>query len=135
MISLLLMIITGALNAAMDILFTGYSSSIFSNFNSSWWNPQESWKWKWADPLQSPEKNWWYFGFYPRYKERFPYSSTIFVWVTDAWHFIKALMILCIVYAIVLYTPIISSSVDWLIYYIAWTFTFTIFFDYIYRKK
>jgi hypothetical protein len=134
MISLVLMIITGALNAAMDILFTAYSSSIFSKFNPSWWDPQQSWKWKWATPLQPPDPKWYYFGFLPRYKERFIYSSTIFVWVTDAWHFIKALMILAIVCSIVLYTPIIAASVDWLIYYIAWTFTFTIFFDYIYRK-
>lgn len=134
MISLVLMIITGALNAAMDILFTAYTSSIFSKFNPSWWDPQQSWKWKWATPLQSPDPKWYYFGFLPRYKERFIYSSTIFVWVTDAWHFIKALMILAIVCSIVLYTPIIAASVDWLIYYIAWTFTFTIFFDYIYRK-
>lgn len=134
MISLVLIIITGALNAAMDILFTGYSSSIFSKFNPLWWDPQQSWKWKWCMPLQPPDPKWYYFGFLPRYKERFPYSSTIFVWVTDAWHFIKALMILAIVLSIVLYTPIIAPSVDWLIYYIAWTFTFTIFFDYIYRK-
>ena len=134
MISLILICLAGALNAAMDILFTNYNNSIFSRFNPLWWNPEESWKFKWVYPLQSPTPKWYYFGFLPRYEERFPYSSTILVWLTDAWHFIKALMLLEIVISIVVYNPIICPVVDWIIYYISWTFTFTIFYDYIYRK-
>ena len=134
MISLILICLAGALNAAMDILFTNYNNSIFSRFNPLWWNPEESWKFKWVYPLQPSTPKWYYFGFLPRYEERFPYSSTILVWLTDAWHFIKALMLLAIVVSIVVYNPIICPVIDWIIYYISWTFTFTIFYDYIYRK-
>jgi hypothetical protein len=119
----------------MDIIMGRYDDSIFSKFNPEWWNPKISWKYKWASPLQPPVKAWYYFGFYPRYKERFIYSSTIFVWLTDAWHFFKAIFILAIVLGIVFYTPIINPHIDWLIYYFLWTSVFTVFYDYIFNKK
>lgn len=51
----------------------------------------KTWKNKWA--LQGMQVTikykpvWYYFGIYkPAFKERFPFSSTILVWVTDKWH-------------------------------------------------
>jgi len=39
---------------------------------------------------------WYYFGlFKPEYEEKFPYSSTILVFLTDDWHFKKWLTFLC----------------------------------------
>lgn len=37
--------------------------------------------------LVKPTNHWWYFGLYkPTYQEKFPFSSTVFVFVTDRWH-------------------------------------------------
>jgi len=135
MITLILIVLIGIINALMDIIMGRYNQSIFSLFNPDWWNPQLSWKHKWVYPLQPPVKAWYYFGFYPRYKERFIYSSTIFVGLTDAWHFFKIFFIFFIVLGIVCYTPIINPYIDWLVYYITWTSVFTIFYDYIFNKK
>lgn len=50
------------------------------------WN---DWQRKYAKPLQ-PYTSWYYFGLYkPKYKERKPYSTTLFVWLTDWYHFAK----------------------------------------------
>jgi len=65
----------------------------------------ENWYKKWARskenycPINNIEKkqkwyyfgtkyhHWWYLGFFkPKYIERFPYSSTILVFLTDRWH-------------------------------------------------
>jgi hypothetical protein len=135
MITLLLIIIAGALNATYEILFTNFKDSIFKDLNLLFWNPQRSWIFKWKQPFYPAEKKWYYFGVYPRYQERFPYSSTILVWTTDAWHLFKALMLGCIMLAIVFYTPLVSLFVDFIIFYLGFTFTFTIFYDYILRKK
>lgn len=44
---------------------------------------------KWAWPLEPYEPKWYHFGFYPNHKERFPFSSTFFVWLTDEEHIIQ----------------------------------------------
>jgi hypothetical protein len=37
--------------------------------------------------LQPPNNHWWYFGLYePNYQEKFPFSSTSLVFLTDRWH-------------------------------------------------
>lgn len=136
MVSIILIAIAGMFNALYEIIFVFFDQSIFRNLNPLFWNPQISWKNKWAQPYpQPPEKKWYYFGFYPRYKERFPYSSTIFVWITDAWHLFKALMLACIMAAIVLYVPVFGATVDFFVLYCSFTFTFTVFYDYIFRVE
>ena len=136
MISLILIALAGALNATYEILFTGFSQSIFKKLNPEFWNPLESWKFKWASPFpQAVEDKWYYFGFLPRYKERFPYSSTVFVFLTDAWHLFKALMLGCIMLAVVNYSVLITPFIDFILLYITFTFAFTMFFDYILRIK
>lgn len=64
-------------------------------------NTGEAWKNKYAldsdGSLIPYKKKWYYFGIHPSYKERFLYSSTIFVFVTDGEHlfqFIKNIAIL-----------------------------------------
>ncbi len=52
-------------------------------FKNSWWNKTESWELKYSLPLRKGE-NWWYLGLYkPLYQEKFPFSSTLFVFITD----------------------------------------------------
>ena len=66
-----------ACEATMDKVQFHYFNSIFSDantYNQLFWNPNESWKNKWASDLKT---------------ERFPGSSTIFVFTTDAWHLFK----------------------------------------------
>jgi hypothetical protein len=130
MTSLILIILASICNSIMDVLFTRYDKSIFKKCNPLYWNPQLSWKYKWKMPLQPPIKKWYYFGVYPQYEERFPYSSTIFVFITDAWHLFKALMLLFIMLSIVNYVPLINPYIDWFLYYITWTSIFT----YLYTK-
>lgn len=59
------------------------------------YDPDVIWKNKWkcldSFPMDRHTNHWWYFGLYkPDYQERFPFSSTILVWMTDSWHFAQA---------------------------------------------
>jgi len=135
MITLILITLAGIFNATYEILFVAFKQSIFYKYNSSFWDPQKSWVFKWYYPLQSSEKKWYYFGVFPLYKERFIYSSTILVWMTDAWHLFKALMLGCIMAAIINYSVIIHPLVDFFLLYCTFTFSFEISFSYILRKK
>jgi len=41
-------------------------------------------------------KHWWYFGLYtPKFPEKFPFSSTSLVFLTDKWHFNQFMMLKC----------------------------------------
>ena len=79
-----LLIISAFSKSIMDAIQFHHKESIFSKikgpFWNLWFNPSESWKLKWknGDPFQG---------------ERFPGSSTIFVWITDAWHFFQMMML------------------------------------------
>ena len=64
-------------------------------------NSEEGWTAKWKYPLKDYKPRWYYFGIIkPKYKERFPYSSTILVFLTDAEHFyqfIQTVSLVCVV--------------------------------------
>jgi len=139
MLSLIFIILAGICNAVCDVLFTQMDRSIFSNlsFNQTiFWDVRISWRNKWKSPLSRYTKNqWFYFGFNPIYEERFTYSSSILVFLTDGWHLTKAIMLLWIMLAVVCYEPIITPLVDLFILYGAFTFTFTIFYEKILIKK
>lgn len=72
----ILMILASTSEAIMDKLQFHYSKSIFSKLNERFWNPEISHanKWKDGDKLKG---------------ERFFLSSTVFVFLTDAWHLFK----------------------------------------------
>ena len=112
MISIILMFFAGICNAIMDIMNFHYSTSIFSICaNQQWLDPSISWKNKWknGDPNQG---------------EKFIGSSTIFVFITDFWHFTKFLMLLFISAAIIFHSPFIVWWIDFLIIYCVFTITF-----------
>lgn len=45
--------------------------------------------------------HWWYLGFYqPKYVEKFPFSSTALVFLTDRWHMSQFIMLRCFYLAI-----------------------------------
>ena len=129
MLSLILVILAGFFNAVMDVLFTRFEVSVFKSFNPDWWNPAKSWKQKWKMPLTKVSKSWYSSIFPTTYQERFPLSSTSLVWLTDAWHMAKALMLACLFVAVTVHETIWSTSVDWLIYYVCFTSTFTLFYS------
>jgi hypothetical protein len=81
--------------------------SIKSNwkFNQQWLNTSLSWKNKWklsaGGHIIPYEGHWYHFGIKPSSEERFAYSSTILVFVTDGEHlfqFLKNIFILFAVY-------------------------------------
>ena len=95
--TIVLVVIAAITNAIMDILQQKYKASIFSNLNrysSQFWNPKLSWKnkWKWSEDKQT-------------FVEKFPLSSTVLVWTTDAWHLMQMIFHTSWQLAIAINTP------------------------------
>ena len=99
-IIIFLMIIAGISKSIMDTLQFHFSKSIFTKAaDQSWWNPSISWKNKYKDkdPEEGPD---------------FPGSTTIFVWITDAWHFFQQIMLMSFFISITLALSM-SISLTW----------------------
>ena len=95
-VSIVLIFLAGVFNAKMDYIAHNALD-------------KESWLNKWyvirhingATSMFSNYKHWYYFGLHkPKYRERFPLSSTILVFLTDQWHFKKWCMFLCYEFAL-----------------------------------
>lgn len=124
MISLILVILAGFFNSIMDELKFHYIDSVFVkckgwlfyfSFPGSWTN-----KWKNGDHGQG---------------EAFLGSSTVFVWLTDLWHFAQMLMKACLIAGIILYQPIFNWWADFIIYSVSFSLTFELFFKFIWKSK
>jgi hypothetical protein len=114
MISIVLIFFAAICNAIMDALKYRWNTSIFTTWpNQNWINPSLSWKNKWLSKTKIGDF----------------LMSTIFVWVTDFWHFCKFLMLLFIIFAIVFYSPFIKWWLAILILYCTFTITFELFFS------
>ena len=131
MITLFLLFLAGALNATMDVLSFRYKTSIFSKYTKlqEFFNPQESWVNKYKD--NNPELGPKFFG-----------SKTFLVFLTDAWHLAKMLMITTFTLAIVFYNPIIVTEsifvnivANLLLMRVVFSATFEFFFSKILIKK
>ena len=59
-------------------------------------NGEQGWTAKWQYPLEDYIPKWYHFGIKPKHKERFPYSSTVFVFITDAEHFYQFIQSICL---------------------------------------
>jgi hypothetical protein len=119
-ISIILMVLAGIFNACMDVLKVRFKTSIFSTWKGQQWiNPALSWTNKWK----------------PTTKIGDLIMSTVLIWVTDMWHFVKMLMLACISLAIVFYLPVYKWWADIFIMYFAFTGTFELFFSKILIKK
>jgi hypothetical protein len=97
-ISLLLIYIFS--DAIMDLIKTKFKTTVFYSKKSlinQWFNPEFGWRNKWKKDnknnlIKNTKKLWYYLWLYkPDYKEKFTYSSTIFVFLSDFWHFLKFL--------------------------------------------
>lgn len=89
-------LVVGVLVGVMDTVSFHYTTSIFADSKSTFWNPDESWKNKYQvnteGELTTAPNTWYYRTFDLKYKERFPLSATALVFTTDAWHLSKALL-------------------------------------------
>tara|TARA_X000001382_G_scaffold25412_3_gene15998 strand:+ start:7470 stop:7844 length:375 start_codon:yes stop_codon:yes gene_type:complete len=82
-ISLLFTLIAGAANGIMDLInFHWHRAPEFMQKNYQFWNPEISWKNKWNTETG---------------KEKFLGSSTIFAFLTDGWHLMKTIMLICLI--------------------------------------
>ncbi|MBX2842229.1 MAG: hypothetical protein KTR26_10680 [Flammeovirgaceae bacterium] len=106
----------------MDTLQFHFGRSIFqdvSKFETEFWNPDISWKNKYKD--------------YPKDKSpKFPGATTLFVGLTDGWHFFQAVMLFCFLLAIIYYKNhnfFLISLMATIILYGAFSFGFTLMYN------
>jgi len=91
-INITVITICGILKGILDKISEG-------DFNQSYWNKDKSWMYKWkiginGYPIVNYRKPWYYLGLYkPSHIERFWWSSTILVSLTDGWHLIQAILL------------------------------------------
>ncbi|MCK9293276.1 hypothetical protein M0P25_04335 [archaeon] len=82
----ILLLISSIAKAVMDVVDFKFESSIFANIKSEkwryWFCQDQGWKNKYKD--RDPEKGPAFLG-----------STTVFVWVTDAWHFFQMIQLTC----------------------------------------
>lgn len=121
-VTIILVCIAGISNAIMDILQHKFKLSIFYNskFNELFWNPRKSWKNKWT----------WSNG---ALKEKFLGSSTVFVFVTDAWHLFQFIYNTCWQLAISIHTP--YPVVSFVVLKTLNSGVFELFYKYILKKR
>ena len=113
--TILFIILAAFSNAVMDVLSTRYDVSIFGNLkNRQFWDWRISWKNKWENGFKLN-------------REKFLFSSSILVFLTDGWHLFKALMLLFIFLAIVTYKPIFGYF-DIILFSILWGVVFELFY-------
>jgi hypothetical protein len=88
---ILLLFIAALSNSVMDVISFKFDISIFSHLKKweNWFNPSQSWKNKYKN--KNPQNGAAFFG-----------STTFLVWITDAWHFFKMIMLSCFSIAIIL---------------------------------
>lgn len=107
MLSLSLVIFASISNACYETLDRHFFESVFKKLNPKFWYMYESWK----------------------------YAKKIFGYKIDGWHLFKSAMIVALVFAIVLYKPIINWWADILIYGTTWNMTFGLFYSKLLRRN
>jgi len=97
---IILTVLFGVSKSICDTSECCFKNSKLSKFNPNFWDKHKSWvnKWKNNDPING---------------EKFIGSSTVFVWVTDAWHIFNMLS-----YLSIFLIGIIISDITDNIYYI-----------------
>lgn len=104
-------------HAVMWVLYFRHEVSIFRKAKPTGFFGKESWKRKYKErqgilkkkegkELQLADENSWYYDFFNiKYKEAFPGSATVFVFITDGYHFVQFIMWTCL-------AVIITLSID-----------------------
>lgn len=131
MLSIIFFILAGIANAVMDKIVFHWGRSIFKDTKfEQWANPKVSYKNKWKNNSNSSNG------------ERFPGSSTIFVWTTDLWHFAQSFMITFFVLGVLFYDGIVNIEgfyifnliIDYIILKTAFSIAFEIFWSKVLEK-
>lgn len=132
MISAIFFILAGICNAIMDKILFHWDRSIFKGSKWEWWaNPETSYRNKWKNGSNSLGG------------EKFPGSSTIFVWITDLWHFAQSLMITFFLLGAIFYgegmvsifeTNWINSLLDLVIYKVLFSLSFELWWSILLEK-
>ena len=132
MLSVLFLVLAGMCNAVMDKIVFHWDDSVFKGSKLDWWaNPEVSYKNKWKNNSNSSGG------------EKFPGSSTVFVWVTDLWHFAQSFMISFFVLGALFYGDGIINYfdnnwfnifIDFIILKSAFSLTFELFWSVILKK-
>ncbi len=132
MLSVLFLVLAGMCNAVMDKIVFHWDDSVFKGSKLDWWaNPEVSYKNKWKNNSNSSGG------------EKFPGSSTVFVWVTDLWHFSQSFMISFFVLAALFYGDGVINYfdnnwfnifIDFIILKSAFSLTFELFWSVILKK-
>ncbi|MEZ5195117.1 MAG: hypothetical protein R2764_01560 [Bacteroidales bacterium] len=130
MLTLTLIIIAAVMNSVMDTLKFRFQGSIFNSKKLQRYLGPESWRNKWDTPLPPSRGE-----DRPKYRERFLFSSTILVFVTDGWHLAQFIMLKAMILAVVLYSPLVNWWADFLIYSITFSLIFEIFYSKIWQNK
>lgn len=132
MLSILFLSLAAICNAIMDSILFHWDKSIFKGSKLEWWaNPEVSYKNKWKNHSNSEDG------------EKFPGSSTIFVFITDLWHFAQSFMITFFVLGVLFYDsivvikgyPLVSLLIDFVILKGVFSLTFELFWSKILKKK
>jgi len=103
MITILFIAIAAACNAVMDRTENApaFNKSVFNHFDVKFWLKEVSWQ----------------------------YASKIFGYKVDAWHLAKSFMIIFLLMAVGLYSPILGGVFDFLLFGIVWNLTFNLFYN------
>lgn len=103
MISLLFIAIAAACNAVMDRTENApaFNKSVFNHFDVKFWLKEVSWQ----------------------------YAPKFFGWRYDCWHVSKSLMVIFLLMAVGLYSPILGGVFDFLLFGIIWNLTFNVFYN------
>jgi len=139
----ILILLLAPLNVLMDWSSEGKFNSDYWNKNDGWWRKYKTIPWT---PSNITDKKftlyryipkWYHFGFAPKHAERFPFSTTIFVFLTDGWHLAQFLFYSTWQLIIAL-TISVNGQEDWyykLIAFIIIKTMFSVTFELIYRIK
>lgn len=117
-------IVASVSNAIMDTLAHHFHRSIFSNMNHWFWNPGVSWRNKYnGGNVYAGRKKIviWIFG--RRIKTMF--NKPVFL--TDAWHLFKSIMITAFIFAIVISPKL--SVLDFVMIGIVYNTIFSLFYN------
>ena len=124
-LGLTLVVLAGIANAVMDKLQFHWSKSIFTNgtkYKEQFWNPAISWKNKYKPGLDS-------------YKlEKFKFSTTALVFLTDAWHLFQMIHILLLFIGIALIGYFCDSFLELVIYVLLSKILYSLYFEWFFKK-
>lgn len=118
MTALILVILAGITKAVIDTLAHHYSTSIFRKLDWKYWNPLVSCNNKYKNKRKIEG-------------EKFLGSTTVFMFLTDAWHLFQFFFLNLMIISIFVYEPIINIWFDIPIFMVGLKGTFELFYKYI----